>query len=49
MTGQVILASGSSIVGLIIVLLLYFIPSVVAFVRHRHNQWAIFALNLLLG
>jgi hypothetical protein len=23
--------------------------SVVAFVRHHHNQWAIFALNLLLG
>ena len=49
MTGQIVLASGSSIVGLIIVLLLYFIPSVVAFVRHHHNQWAIFALNLLLG
>ena len=48
MTGQIVLASGSSIAGLII-LLLYFVPSVVAFVRHHHNQWAIFALNLLLG
>ena len=49
MTGQIVLASGSSIAGLIIALLLYFVPSVVAFVRHHHNQWAIFALNLLLG
>lgn len=45
----VVLASGSAVVGLIILLLLYFVPSVVAFVRHHHNQWAIFALNLLLG
>lgn len=42
-------ASGSAGVGLIILLLLYFVPSVVAFVRHHHNQWAIFALNLFLG
>jgi ABC-type transport system involved in cytochrome c biogenesis permease component len=27
----------------------YFVPSIIAFVRHHHNQWAIFALNLLLG
>jgi hypothetical protein len=48
MTPPVVLAS-SAWAGLIIFLLLYFVPSVVAFVRHHHNQWAIFALNLLLG
>ena len=48
MTPPVVLAS-SAWAGLVIILLLYFVPSVVAFVRHHHNQWAIFALNLLLG
>jgi len=48
-TSLVLLASGGAGVGLIIVLLLYFVPSVVGFVRDHHNKWAIFALNLLLG
>jgi ABC-type transport system involved in cytochrome c biogenesis permease component len=46
----VVLANGGSVlIGLIIVAVPYFTPSIVAFVRHHHNQWAIFALNLLLG
>ena len=50
MASLVVLASGGSVlVGLIIVAIPYFAPSIVAFVRHHHNQWAIFALNLLLG
>jgi ABC-type transport system involved in cytochrome c biogenesis permease component len=50
MTLQVVLASGGGAFVLLIVgLLLYFVPSVVAFVRSHHNKWAIFALNLLLG
>jgi hypothetical protein len=48
-TSLVLLASGGAGVGLLIVLVLYFVPSVVAFVRAHHNKWAIFALNLLLG
>ena len=30
-------------------LALYFLPSIVAFVRDKTNKWAIFILNLLLG
>jgi len=46
----VVLANGGGVlVGLIIVAVPYFAPSIVAFVRHHHNRWAIFALNLLLG
>jgi ABC-type transport system involved in cytochrome c biogenesis permease component len=45
----VVLASGAAAVGFIILLILYFAPSVVAFSRSHHNKWAIFALNLLLG
>lgn len=45
----VVFASGGALVGLIILLALYFVPAIVAFTRHHHNQWAIFALNLLLG
>ena len=48
MAPLVVFASGGT-VGLIVLLLLYFVPSVVAFARHHHNQWAIFALNLFLG
>jgi uncharacterized membrane protein YqaE (UPF0057 family) len=48
-TSLVLLAGGGAAVGLVIVLLAYFVPSVVAFVRGHHNKWAIFALNLLLG
>ena len=50
MASLVVLASGGSVlIGFIIVAVPYFAPSIVAFVRHHHNQWAIFALNLLLG
>jgi hypothetical protein len=36
--------------GLVIIgLILYFLPAVVASIRGHHNQGAIFALNLLLG
>ncbi len=45
----VVLASGAAAVDFIILLILYFAPSVIAFARSHHNKWAIFALNLLLG
>lgn len=35
--------------GLIIAAILYFVPAVVAFVRHKRNAPAILALNLFLG
>jgi hypothetical protein len=34
---------------LIIIGVPYFVPSIVAFARHHHNAWAIFALNLITG
>jgi ABC-type transport system involved in cytochrome c biogenesis permease component len=46
-TSLILLAGNGA--GVIIVLLFYFVPAVVAFVRGHHNKWAIFALNLLLG
>jgi Superinfection immunity protein len=46
---MVLASSGGVLVGFIILAIPYFVPSIVAFVRHHHNQWAIFALNLLLG
>jgi len=53
MTLLVVLASGGSVIGSLVLLVIlaipYFVPSIIAFVRHHHNQWAIFALNLLLG
>ena len=51
MASLMVLASsgGGALVGLIILAIPYFAPSIVAFVRHHHNRWAIFALNLLLG
>jgi T4 superinfection immunity protein len=45
----VLASSGYALIGLIILLVPYFAPSIVAFVRSHHNKWAIFALNLLLG
>lgn len=27
----------------------YFVPSIVAFARHHHNAWPIFAVNLVTG
>lgn len=38
-----------AIFGAVIMVAAYLAPTIVAFVRHHHNQWAIFALNLLLG
>jgi hypothetical protein len=35
--------------GVLLVLILYFIPAIVASCRGHHNSGAIFALNLLLG
>lgn len=49
MASLMVFASGGASVGFIILLALYFVPAIVAFTRHHHNQWAIFALNLLLG
>jgi len=45
----VLASSGGAVVGFIILLALYFVPSIVGFARGHHNKWAIFALNLLLG
>ena len=28
---------------------LYFLPTIIAFNRNRHNKWAIFVLNFFLG
>ena len=33
----------------VLALLLHFLPTVIAFLRHHHNLIAIFALNLLLS
>jgi hypothetical protein len=46
---MILTSSGGVLVGLIILGIPYFVPSIIAFVRHHHNQWAIFALYLLLG
>ena len=35
--------------GVVVVVFLYFIPSVVAGMRSHHQTWPIVALNLLLG
>lgn len=37
------------IIGILIAIVLYFIPTVIAFFRGHHNAVAIFGLNLLLG
>ncbi len=44
--GQVSLLSGAIGLG---VLILHFLPTVIAGLRHHHNTLAIFMLNLLLG
>jgi hypothetical protein len=51
-TSLVLAGAGGVLGGLVLLAILmipYFVPSIIAFVRHHHNQWAIFALNLLLG
>jgi hypothetical protein len=39
----------AALIALIIVAGLYFLPTIVAFNRNRHNKGAIFVLNLFLG
>lgn len=39
----------SVFVGIVIAAALYFVPSIVAAVRHHHRARAIFLLNLFLG
>ena len=34
---------------LLVAFILYFVPSIVAFARHKRNKGAIFSLNLFLG
>lgn len=34
---------------LILLILVYMIPSIIAGIRHHHSGWAIMALNVLLG
>jgi len=41
--------NGAIIFLIIIVLFLYFLPSIIAFWRGKKNSGAIFALNLFLG
>jgi ABC-type transport system involved in cytochrome c biogenesis permease component len=45
----VLASAASDVIGLTVVVLLWFIPSLFAFGRHHRNRWAILALNLLLG
>ena len=49
MGSLVVFANGGAFVGFLVLLALYFVPSIIAFTRHHHNKWAIFVLNLLLG
>ena len=37
------------LIALIIVAGMYFLPTIIAFNRNRHNKGAIFVLNLFLG
>lgn len=41
--------SGFEIVGLVGLMVVYFLPSVVAYARNKRNAGAILILNLLLG
>jgi hypothetical protein len=44
-----LLYSVVAIIVLILLLGLYFLPVIVAFIKEKKNAWAIFALNLCLG
>ena len=37
------------ILGSLLGLIVYFIPTFIAFARHHQSRWAIFILDLLLG
>ena len=39
----------SSIIGLIVILISYFIPTIIALIRKHRDVMAIFVLNLFLG
>jgi len=39
----------SSIIGLIVILISYFIPTIIALIRKHRDATAIFILNLFLG
>jgi len=41
--------AGNPIPGLIIIAMLYFVPTFVAFGRHHHQRVAILILNVFLG
>jgi len=41
--------AGGGVIGSLLFLGLYFVPTIVASVHHHHNTLAIGALNLLLG
>ena len=38
-----------NLIGLIVIAALFLIPTIVAFIRHQPNKWAILAMNILLG
>ena len=44
-----VLAIADAAVGILLLVVLYFAPSIIALARSHHNKLAIFALNLLLG
>ena len=41
--------AGAGIVGLIVFLAIYFIPTIVAYNRDHHNKTAIIVLNIVAG
>ncbi len=38
-----------SLLGVFVLFVLYWLPTVIALYRKHHNKWAILVLNLLLG
>jgi tryptophan-rich sensory protein len=41
--------TGTVLIFVIISICFYFLPTIIAFRRNRHNKWAIFLLNFFLG